>query len=230
MKTHEFAAIAIVLLLVVWVGFAALSPTYAARNKLLPNSLGGIFGAGSDAGANLAGNDPAAGSGAGANTGSAGSGNSNPSASGALGGPGQTVTIPIKVVGGYYDPREIRVKQGTRVKLVMDVNSFTGCMRVFNIWGLNQKLSISPGSNVLEFTADTPGTYRTSCNMGMGDGRFIVEAADGTAPAPATGNNVGSPPIVGPTGSCGGSGAGGCGGAAAVVGSAPSAGGCGCGG
>ena len=42
MKTHEFAAIAIVLLLVVWVGFAALSPAYAARNGLLPSVLGGL--------------------------------------------------------------------------------------------------------------------------------------------------------------------------------------------
>lgn len=200
MKTHEFAAIAIVLLLVVWVGFAALSPTYAARNKLLPSQFGG---AGNVAGTNLAGNDPAA---AGSGAGSQG-GSPSPSGSGALGGPGQTVTIPIKVVGGYYDPREIRVKQGTRVKLVMDVNSFTGCMRVFNIWGLNQKLSISAGSNVLEFTADTPGTYRTSCSMGMGDGRFIVEAADGTAPVQAAANS-------GPSGgSCGASGGGcGCGG------------------
>lgn len=208
MKTHEFAAIAIVLLLVVWVGFAALSPTYAARNKLLPNSLGAIFGSGSGAGANLAGNGPAAGSGSGANAGAVGAGgNPSPASSGALGGPGQTVTIPIKVVGGYYDPREIRVKQGTRVKLVMDINSFTGCMRVFNIWGLNQKLTISPGNNVLEFTADTPGTYRTSCSMGMGDGRFIVEAADGSAPVQAAANS-------GPSGgSCGASGGGcGCGG------------------
>ncbi len=208
MKTHEFAAIAIVLLLVVWVGFAALSPAYAARNGLLPSVLGGL-------GANLAGNNgAAAGSGAGAgNTGG------SPSGSSALGGPGQTVTIPIKVVSGIYDPRQITVKQGTKVRLDLDPATFRGCMSVFNIWGLNQKMQVSAQNRILEFTADTPGVYKTSCGMGMGDGRFIVEAA-GANPAAAAAATGGSG-LAAPTnaaaapagGSCGASGGGcGCGG------------------
>ncbi len=71
MKTHEFAAIAIVMLLVVWVGFAAISPSYAARTGLLSNSLGGAIGAVGGAAANLAGNNGAS-TGTGASAGNTG--------------------------------------------------------------------------------------------------------------------------------------------------------------
>ncbi len=211
MKTHEFAAIAIVILLAVWMGFAALSPSYAARNGILPGPLG------AGAGANLAGNNGAA-SGSGGVLGTGGSAGA-PSGSSALGGPGQTVTIPIRVVNGIYDPRQITVKQGTKVRLDLDPATFRGCMSVFNIWGLNQKMQVSAQNHVLEFTADTPGVYKTSCGMGMGDGRFIVEAAGansaGANAAPATGTLAAptNPSAAPAGGSCGASGGGcGCGG------------------
>ncbi len=231
MKTHEFAAISIVLLLVVWVGFAVISPSYAARNKI------GLPGIGGDVGSNLAGyNAPAAG---GSGAGTTGSGtNSAPSGSGsgvansgAPGGPGQTVTIAVKGAGNVYDPSVIRVHAGTHVRMDFDPNTLRGCESIVNIWGLNQQISLSASNHVLEFTADTPGTYRMSCSMGMINGQFIVEAADGSAPAQTAQSNSGSNIAPsGPVGGCGGAGGvGGCGGAVKTAGSAPS-GGCGCGG
>ena len=113
-----------------------------------------------------------------------------------MGGAGQTITIPIKVVSGYYDPRQITIVQGTKVRLDLDPNTLVGCMVNFNIWGMNGqniKKTVTASDHILEFTADTPGVYKTSCNMGMGDGRIIVVAsgpANTAAPqAAATGGS-----------------------------------------
>ncbi|MBU0585983.1 cupredoxin domain-containing protein [Candidatus Micrarchaeota archaeon] len=90
-------------------------------------------------------------------------------------------TIQIKVVNGYYEPREVRVKEGTYVRLELDPNTFVGCMIDFNIWGLGKRMRVSQTNNAIEFVADKPGVYDMSCNMGMGYGKFIVEAADGSS-------------------------------------------------
>ena len=214
------------MLLAVWVGFATLSPNYAARNNI---GLPAI--AGSNTISKLAGNNAAA---AGSATGTVGSPASsgtvsgNTDTSGALGGPGQTVTIPVSGAGSSYNPSVIRVKAGTTVRMDFDPSTLRGCESVVNIWGLNQQITVSSANHVLEFTADAPGTYRMSCSMGMINGQFIVVAADGSAPAQTAGSNG----ALGPVGGCGGAGGvGGCGGAASATGtgSAPT-GGCGCGG
>jgi plastocyanin domain-containing protein len=125
---------------------------------------------------------------------------------------GEAITIPIKVVNGYYEPRTITIKQGSRVRLDLDPNTFVGCMSVFNIWGLNLRKFVSANDHVLEFVAQQPGTYRISCNMGMGDGRLIIlpkaqeEGNDSLAagqsqlsaqPQAASPSNIGYPAIGG---------------------------------
>lgn len=214
MKTNEIMAVVVLLAVIGWIGFMATnaSATYSPANNV-------------NAAANSAAPYNAQGSAqqAAAQTANGGS-VQQAAASSAQGGAGQTVTIPIKVVGGYYEPRQITVKQGTKVRLDLDPNTLVGCMVNFNIWGLNLKKYVTAQDHILEFTADTPGVYKTSCNMGMGDGRLIVEAAGantasansaqaGAGSAVANSAALAAPtnPSAGPTGgSCGGS-SGGCG-------------------
>ncbi len=180
MKLHEFTAIVVLIMIVAWVGFTAMTP--------------GLYASGKNAGLatpNYAGtaNAPAAAVEAQTPTTNAGTGTTgSPTGSAAgTGGSGQAVTIPIKVVNGVYEPRVITVKQGDKVKLVMDAATFRGCMSTFNIWGIQERFPVSAGNNVMEFTADKPGTYQMSCPMGMGNGQFIVQTSDGKVVAPAPG-------------------------------------------
>ncbi len=186
MKMHEWIAVGMLAVLAGWIFIA--------------NSVPGVYAAGQPSGtlanvqaAQLQASDAPA------------------IASNAQGGAGESVTIPIKVVNGLYDPREIRVKEGTKVRIELDRNSFLGCMTSFNIWGLGISASARQ-NNIVEFVADKPGTYKTSCPMGMGDGKFIVEAASGNEAA-AQQNTAQAAAATPKGGSCGGSGGGcGCGG------------------
>lgn len=126
----------------------------------------------------------------------------------ALGGSGVSATIPIKVVNGIYEPRHIKVKEGTKVRLELDKNTFVGCMTSFNIWGLGITASARQ-NNIVEFVADKPGTYKTSCPMGMGDGTFTIVPSSGNEAAAAQ-NTAQAAAAVPAGGSCGGS-SGGCG-------------------
>lgn len=212
MKGHEWIAIMVLITLAAWIAMVQFAPkAYAATGDGAELGIAG----GANSGGQVAGS-------AGAQaTGGAGSQANGANAGGsAVGGTGETVTIPIKVVNGYYEPREIRVKQGTKVRLELDRASFVGCMVVFNIWGYGVQQNIR-NSNVVEFVADKVGTFRTSCSMGMGDGRFIVEPADGAvANAQGVAQEQGtaqqaeaSPAILaGPSGTCGMGGGCGCGG------------------
>lgn len=212
MKTQEILAVVVLIAVVGWIGFMATNATSAyspsaainaGANAASPYNAQGSTQQAAAPSANAAGNgqqaiQPNAAAGAG---------------SGALGGAGQTVTIPIKVVGGYYEPRTITVKQGTKVRLDLDPNTLVGCMVNFNIWGLDLKKYVTADDHILEFTADKVGVYKTSCNMGMGDGRFIVEAADANTAVAAAGQTQTAPsnaalaaptnPSAGPSGGCG---------------------------
>ncbi len=182
MKMHEWIAVAMLMALATWVLIANASPSVYAASQTITNSP------------SLA----------------AGSGN-NPAPSNALGGNGESVTIPIKVVNGRYDPNVIRVKEGTKVRIELDKSTFLGCMNSFNIWGLGVS-TIVRQDNIVEFVAGKPGTYKMSCPMGMGDGKFIVEAASGNEAA-AVQNTAQAAAAIPKGGSCGGSGGGcGCGG------------------
>lgn len=216
MKTHEILAAVVLVAMVAWVSFmagnaqtVAAAPTGSGTNaygQIDPNA--GAAASGANAAGSGAGVLPSAN----ANNAPAGSG-------AAAGAQGETVTIPIKVVGGYYEPRTITVKQGTRVRLDLDPNTFRGCMTVFNIWGLNLQKLVSANDHILEFTASQPGTYRTSCSMGMGDGRLIIEPDTGAGTAAAVPVKTDSsaqlappsPGAAGPSGGSCGSGGGGCG-------------------
>lgn len=91
-------------------------------------------------------------------------------------GTGQTETISLSYDGFQYSPAEIRVKQGTNVRIEGDPATLRGCMLVVNIGGYGISKAIRSGDNVIEFTADKAGTFPIYCNMGIGDGKLIVES------------------------------------------------------
>ncbi len=90
---------------------------------------------------------------------------------------GQTRTIKLSYDGSQYSPAEIRVKQGTKVRIEGDPTTLRGCMLVVNIGGYNISKAIRSGDNVIEFTAEKVGTFPINCNMGIGDGKLIVESS-----------------------------------------------------
>ncbi len=203
MKLHEFTAIAILIMIVAWIGFTTMTPGLYANSRGATLAAGtnnpaaqAATGSGSQAGA---GTNAVAGAQAGAGS-QAGAG-----ATGGAGASGGEVTIPLKVVNGYYEPRTITVKQGDKVKLDLDASTFRGCMSIFNIWGIKESFVVSASNHIVEFTADKAGTYRMSCPMGMGNGQLIVQTSDGQTVAAPTGTPAGPS-----GGSCGGS-SGGCG-------------------
>ena len=81
----------------------------------------------------------------------------------------------LKSVGGQYDPAEIRVKQGTTVRIEGDPKTLSGCMAVVNIEGYGISKLIRQGDDVITFTADKTGTFPMNCDMGIGNGKLIVE-------------------------------------------------------
>lgn len=206
MKIHEFAAIGILLLLLGAAASVAFNGTARAGAATGAGAGGSVYYASTPS-------SPAYAAGGAATAGSGGAAYTP-----------KDVVIPIKIVGGTYQPREIHVNQGDRVTLQFDASTFTGCMTTFNIWGLNQRITVSQSQNTLTFVADKPGQYKMSCPMGMGNGLFYVDVPGQPAASAAA-------PVAGPSGgSCGGSGGGcGCGGGGAAA-SAPASAPRGCGG
>jgi plastocyanin len=100
-------------------------------------------------------------------------------------GAGTTQTFNLGSSGNQYTPAEIRVKQGTKVRIVADPSTLTGCMTTVNIDGYGISKYIGAGDNIIEFTADKAGTFPIHCNMGMGNGKLIVEDSSGSVPSQA---------------------------------------------
>jgi plastocyanin domain-containing protein len=100
------------------------------------------------------------------------------SSSGSAGSPGTGAgavqTFTLKSVDGQYDPAVISVKQGTTVRIEGDPKTLSGCMAVVNIQGYGVSKLITSADNVIEFTADKTGSFPMNCDMGIGNGRFVV--------------------------------------------------------
>ena len=95
------------------------------------------------------------------------------SASGSASGDVQTFALSSR--SGQYNPAEIRVKQGTKVRIIGDPRTLSGCMEVVNIEGYGISKRITPTDYIIEFTADKPGVFPMYCNMGIGNGKLVVE-------------------------------------------------------
>jgi len=97
---------------------------------------------------------------------------------------------------GNYEPEEIRVRAGDTVRIEADAGTLRGCMSTLVINGMGIRKRITATDNVLEFVASTPGQYRLTCGMGMGNGLLVVEDENGVVPD-------GAPVAPARTGGCG---------------------------
>jgi hypothetical protein len=101
------------------------------------------------------------------------------SSSGSAGSPGTGTgavkSFTLKSIDGQYDPAVISVKQGTTVRIEGDPKTLSGCMAVVNIQGYGVSKLITSADNVIEFTADKTGSFPMNCDMGIGNGKLVVE-------------------------------------------------------
>jgi hypothetical protein len=147
---------------------------------------------------------------------SAPSGTANYVANYPVASPPPTITngvqeVQVSMQGWQYQPNPIRLKVGVPARLVVDLNTVTGCMRTIEIPDLGVQKYVSQGDNVIAFTPSKAGTFSMHCGMNMGQGIVVVEDANGNVPAGGA-NLAAAAPAAG--GSCGAGGGGcGCGGA-----------------
>jgi uncharacterized protein len=127
----------------------------------------------------------------------------------------QLVTLSFDTAGYVITPNTLKV--GVPVKMTVDTNTVTGCMRDVVIKDFGVRKYITPEDNVIEFTPDKTGTFLIACSMNMGRGYFSV-TSDGTASvnsaaqlqaqtaqikSSGTAGTCGSPAASGASGGCG---------------------------
>lgn len=118
---------------------------------------------------------------------------------------GEVQNVKLSYENYEYKLSPSTLKQGVPVRMEVDLNTVTGCMRsvVINSFGVRQ--TVREGDNIIEFTPDKSGTFNIVCSMNMGRGTFNVAQDSGKIAEYKE-----AAPIA-DAGSCGGS-AGGCGG------------------
>ncbi len=76
---------------------------------------------------------------------------------------------------GQYEPAEIKVKQGTKVRIQGDPKTLAGGMDTVIVDGYGVNKKISQGDSVVEFVANKAGEFRMHCANDMGNGKLIVQ-------------------------------------------------------
>lgn len=94
-------------------------------------------------------------------------------------GPAPTVNgnvqeVFMAVTRNGYQPSNLTIRAGVPVRWVIDGAGAQGCTSQLVIPDLNIMKSLSPGQNIIEFTAPNPGRLAFSCSMGMVRGSFTV--------------------------------------------------------
>lgn len=86
---------------------------------------------------------------------------------------GQKVTV---IVEGAYNPNVIKVKKGQPLTIVFDRREDSSCSKkvVFSDFEIVQELT-DFGKTEVNFTPEKAGEYGFSCEMGMYQGKLIVE-------------------------------------------------------
>lgn len=84
----------------------------------------------------------------------------------------QEVTIAVQ---GGYDPAEVKVRQGSPVRLVFDRRETSSCSEevVIPDFGIRRFLPAFQ-KTAIELTPEKPGTYEFTCGMSMLRGRLVV--------------------------------------------------------
>lgn len=98
----------------------------------------------------------------------------------ALTSPQHTEEIIIKASNWYFEPEEIRVSAGTRVKIILEGVSGTHAFALPEL-GVKSE-AVKPGeTTTVEFNADKKGEFSFKCSVFCGEGhsgmlgKFIVE-------------------------------------------------------
>lgn len=93
----------------------------------------------------------------------------------AAAGTGGVQEVTIAVQGGY-SPAQVRVRRGTRVRLVFDRQETSGCSEevVIPEFGVRKFLPAFQKTAV-EITPQKAGTFDFTCGMSMLRGRLTVE-------------------------------------------------------
>ena len=60
------------------------------------------------------------------------------------------------------------------VRMEVDLNTVTGCLRDIVISSFNVRKQVKQGDNIIEFTPNKAGTFNIACSMNMGRGKFTV--------------------------------------------------------
>lgn len=85
----------------------------------------------------------------------------------------QEITVLVK---GAYDPNVITVKAGIPVRLHFNRQENADCSRFVTFEGLKLREDLKPfGITDVEFTPKKPGEIPFTCDMGMYQGKIIVE-------------------------------------------------------
>lgn len=92
---------------------------------------------------------------------------------------GRVQVMPIAVAGGY-EPADIRVRSGTRVRLLFDRRETSPCSEevVLPDFGI-QRLLPAGQTTAVEFLPEKPGVHEFTCGMRMLRGTITVESAEG---------------------------------------------------
>jgi plastocyanin domain-containing protein len=88
---------------------------------------------------------------------------------------GQTQIMRMAVGYSGYSPNRFTIKAGLPTRWEIDGTNAGGCGSVIQSRALGIQKALSPGQNVIAFTApQQPGTYQFSCSMGMYRGQITV--------------------------------------------------------
>lgn len=83
--------------------------------------------------------------------------------------------VTINVADTTYNASTTTLKAGVPVKLTVNTNNTRGCIRAFTIPSLNfYQVLPETGTEVIEFTPESPGRLAYTCSMGMYSGFFDV--------------------------------------------------------
>ncbi len=76
--------------------------------------------------------------------------------------------MQMEASGFEYYPRSFKLKAGVPTKWEIYNSGASGCAQAVYARGLYPDvIYLQPGLNTVEFTPETPGTYKISCSMGM---------------------------------------------------------------
>lgn len=82
--------------------------------------------------------------------------------------------ISMRVMPGYYEPRDLTVRAGIPVRWTVDGTYAQGCTSVLVIPSMNIVKPLATGTNIIEFTPKDRGQLAFSCSMGMVRGTINV--------------------------------------------------------